>query len=94
MRFAVIGDLHSNIAAHANATYVMVEVPGSKVDLQIREVGYDVEKTAGAIKADAMLPDELRCCCETDKCCQGPPLVGPVFFYTSKREEADWGGSQ
>lgn len=44
---------------NANATYVIVEVTGSKVDVQIREVVYDVEQTAKAIENNHMLPDEF-----------------------------------
>ncbi|HYH02566.1 MAG TPA: YfcE family phosphodiesterase [Bacillota bacterium] len=42
-----------------NATYIIVEVAGSKVDVQIQEVVYDVEQTAKAIENNKILSDEF-----------------------------------
>lgn len=42
-----------------NATYVVVGVNGSKVEVQICEVGYAVEATARAIEANNTLPNEF-----------------------------------
>ncbi|HEX3045238.1 MAG TPA: YfcE family phosphodiesterase [Bacillota bacterium] len=42
-----------------NATYVIIQVCDSKVEVQICETGYDVEKTARAIEANNTLPNEF-----------------------------------
>lgn len=50
---------------NSNSTYAIIEAVGKEVKVDIVEVAYDVEKTARAIEADPILPDEfaqiLRC---------------------------------
>lgn len=42
-----------------NATYVVLEVAGDKIDVAICEVPYNVEKTAKAIEENEILPNEF-----------------------------------
>jgi putative phosphoesterase len=42
-----------------NATYVIVNIVGKDVDVEILEINYDVEKTAKAIEENEMLPDDF-----------------------------------